>query len=241
RGTHFRTKNPTGRHRSRGPPETVALAGARRARGAPRGVRGRGMAESAHGNRRGACPMTERLLRSRLEPVTSRQRQHHFWRGLAGGWLIAALFALVVLGVQRALGWASPLAIPIVGLIGIGIALLAGIRAARGFNHLTAAREVERAHPELEGLVLTAAQQHADPDVPLGYLQRRVLRDAVAHSRTHSWPAVVPGRRIAAAQLTQVATLAIFVFALWTLRPPGGLTGSPLLVRTSGVEITPGD
>ncbi len=185
--------------------------------------------------------MTERLLRSRLEPVTSRQRQHHFWRGLAGGWLIAALFALVVLGVQRALGWASPLAIPIVGLIGIGIALLAGIRAARGFNHLTAAREVERAHPELEGLVLTAAQQHADPDVPLGYLQRRVLRDAVAHSRTHSWPAVVPGRRIAAAQLTQVATLAIFVFALWTLRPPGGLTGSPLLVRTSGVEITPGD
>jgi hypothetical protein len=186
--------------------------------------------------------MTERILQNRLEPVVRRRQQVRFWSRLAVGWGAAALLALVVFLVQQAVGWASVLSLPLVAVLGGILAVAIALHGSRsGSGVRTAAAEVEKKHPDLDGLLLTAVQQQGRPDAPLGYLQRCLLRDAVAHSRTHEWPGAVPGSHIARAQLVHMGMLVLFLASLFLLRPPGNLLRSPILVRTSGVSVTPGD
>lgn len=186
--------------------------------------------------------MTVGLLQSRLEPVARRRRQLRFWRRLAMGWAVAAGLAFAVYFIQRALGWASVLSLPIMALVGTVVAVIVAARGAAKEDGLReAARDVESRHPELDGLLLTAIQQKAPTPDDFGYLQRRILRDAVAHSREHDWTSVVPGASMTKAQFAQLATLLVFIVGLLLLRTPGNPLRSPLLVRTSGLTVSPGD
>ncbi len=187
--------------------------------------------------------MTEGLLRTRLEPVARRRRQVLFWRHLAIGWTAATALALGVYLVQRLVGWASVLTLPLVMLLGMVTAAAFAVRGSRNEEpeYRDAAAEVEKGHPELNGLLLTAVQQRGSAKAPLGYLQRVVLRDAVAHSRQHVWPAVIPRWRLTSVHLANLAAFSLFVCSLWTLRTPGNPLRSPLVMRTSGMSVTPGD
>ena len=49
------------------------------------------------------------------------------------------------------------------------------------------AKQVEQKHPELNGLLLTAVQQPAAGGGSSGYLHRRLLDQALAHSRERDW------------------------------------------------------
>jgi len=74
----------------------------------------------------------------------------------------------------------------------------------------------------------------------LGYLQQRLLEEALAHDRKVNWGALLPRSRVWVAQTTHLSALAILAVVLWGLRVPGS---HGLLVPRSelGVTVTPGD
>jgi hypothetical protein len=179
------------------------------------------------------------LLNSRLRPVLRRLRwQALGWR-LAGWWSLAALAGLAFLLAHRETGWASaatPVALGLVALAG-AIAVLGRVRRAPPDPRAVAGR-IERRHPELQGLLLTAVQQPPPADGSPAYLQHRLLHQALAHSRERDWRGAVPRWRVGAALAAQGAALAFLLAVLTGLRglereqrgswaPPGGLVVTP--------------
>jgi len=184
---------------------------------------------------------THPLLRERLEPLARRSRHLRLWFKLAGCWALAALAGLGLMALQDAVGWSSWLALPLVAAVGLVLAAIVLIRARRtppDFRSL--AREIESRHPELDGRLLTVVEQEAPGNGGLGYLQQRVLDEALANDDRVHWGALLPNSRILAAKATHLATLVILAVVLWGLRVPGS---HGLIVPRSevGVTITPGD
>src|SRR5262245_17238150 len=108
--------------------------------------------------------MTEPLLQTHLEPVAHRQRQWRRARGLALGWAGCALVGLLRWGGRESLGDAFRFAFP---------ALVAGAVLATAIiwrrhsrwrpDYRNIARQIERNHPQLHALLLTAIEQRPDP------------------------------------------------------------------------------
>ena len=68
--------------------------------------------------------------------------------------------ALAVLVLQKAVGWSSVFSLPLSGLLGLALATVVLVRSRRGEPDWRAiALEIEAAHPELQGRLLTAVQQ----------------------------------------------------------------------------------
>ncbi len=181
------------------------------------------------------------LLKPPFERVAARRRQLQFWSKLAACWLAAALFGLALIGLQRQIGWRSPLALPVAALLGFAAALGVALRHRRAepdWHEL--ARQIESGHADLQCRLLTAAQQHPKNGGGLNYLQQRLLGEALAHNAQHDWAQTVPKSRIRTAQLAHWLAVLLFGLVLWGLRATGG---HRLLARwaDSEISVTPGD
>ncbi|MBK9138313.1 MAG: hypothetical protein IPM17_06045 [Verrucomicrobia bacterium] len=185
--------------------------------------------------------MISPVLKARLRPLAQRQRRLDLWKRLAICWLLCAGVGLAVLTLQELGGWSSSLALPLVFAAGVIAAAVTVVRHRRQRdNWRELARQIEARHPELNGVLLTAVQQTPDPRRGLGFLQERVLFEALQKAGQSRWITIVPRSRILLAQAGQWAALAVFGFALWTLRPAPEVKFA--LVRAdSGVTVTPGD
>ena len=120
--------------------------------------------------------MNDPVLRQRLRRVAARIRWFRFWRALAAGWALSALVALSLAWLQGPLGWTSPLVLPTVA--GFGAALAFGLalnQLVRPIDDRWLARRIEAAHPELDGILLTAVQQTGDAAGPGGYFRERII------------------------------------------------------------------
>jgi hypothetical protein len=185
--------------------------------------------------------MMEKILRSRLDRVIRRRRWEILCWRLAACWSVAAMVGAGCLLLQTQFGWALPAAGPMLA----GAALAAAIvliwqTASIPPDYRAIARKIERRHPALKGLLLTAAQPAPPDRVTAGYLQHRVNQQAIEHSREHDWRGVVPLPRMQAAAGLQLAALALFFLMLVTLRNLErsiGTTGGPL----RGIAVAPGD
>ncbi|HWA10870.1 MAG TPA: hypothetical protein VG838_15630 [Opitutaceae bacterium] len=187
--------------------------------------------------------MMEKFLKSRLQPVIRRQQwQAVNWR-LAAAWAAVAFVAGAFLLWHRQTGWASPLTMPILAAVGLVAAMMVIARQfERRPDYREIAQKIEQRHPELKGLLLTAVQQDLPEGASPGYLQYRVLQEAMERSRASDWRRIVPAGRLWLATLTQFAMLALLLLALSHLRtgvshPADGLPAVPF----SGVAVTPGD
>ncbi|HWI57465.1 MAG TPA: hypothetical protein VNZ22_09575, partial [Bacillota bacterium] len=181
------------------------------------------------------------LLREQLEPLARRRQAFGFWRQLAGAWAVAALVALAILGLQRLVGWSSVISLPLSGLIGLALAAWVLLRARRRAPDWRAiALQLEAAHPELQGRLLTAVQQDARTSGQLDYLQQRVIEEALGQGRRNDWGSLFPRRRVALAQVMQLGALALFGWTLWQLRVPAG-QGVFVPAADLEVTVTPGD
>lgn len=185
--------------------------------------------------------MISPVLKARLRPLARRQRRLEFWKRLAICWLLCTAGGLALLSLQELSGWSSSLTLPLVLGVGVVAALVTVVRHVRRPDDWRAlARQIEARHPDLDGVLLTAVQQAPDPQRGLGFLQERVLFEALQRAGQSRWVSVVPRGRVLLAQASQWAALALFGFVLWTLRPTPEVKFA--LVRSeSGVTVTPGD
>src|SRR5215203_103973 len=186
-------------------------------------------------------PMPDPLIRTPLEQVALRQRRLRFWCKLAACWIGAAFGGLLLFVLERQIGWASSLVLPLVAMIGIVAAVVVTIRhGARPPNWREIARRIEAAYPDLDGRLLTAVQQHGEPGVELNFLQQRLLQQALLHSHSHDWTVTTPRSRLLLAQTAHWLAVVLLTLVLWGLRNTGGTS---LLARipTSGLSVSPGD
>jgi hypothetical protein len=160
--------------------------------------------------------MIQYRLKYKLDQVAVRYQRLRWWRSLAFAWLMAAAFGLAAWGIALTIG--GNFRLPLAATF-----LISAVLAAVGLWWIAAttpplvwvARQVESAFPELRSCLLAAVEQSPDlPDGRYGYLQSRVIRDALTHADKHPWQEVVPERRIVAAAATQFLTLGIFLAAL---------------------------
>ena len=151
------------------------------------------------------------LLRLCLEPVLLRRRSLRRLLRLAAAMVLGA-------GLNAVLGWAgcgggwTPVGI----LAGIALLLSLAEKFEPGPDYVAVAREVESRHPELHALLRTAVEQQPDPGTgQLGYLQGRVVSEAVAECRRRNLAGVVAGWKLGAAR-----TLSAPLQALSPAGPP---------------------
>jgi len=186
--------------------------------------------------------MIHPLLKAQLEPLARRQHRLKLWSRLTTCWSIAALAGLVVMGLERMVGWSTPLSLPLIAIAGLVAAVVVGFRTRRGeADWRSLARRVEAAYPELDGRLITAVQQEAGTSDEFTYLQQRVLDETLACNRRSNWAGVFPASRLRAFQAAHVCALAFFAAVLWGLRVPSS-HGSLLVAReAAGIMVTPGD
>jgi hypothetical protein len=186
----------------------------------------------------------EARLQSRLEALAQLLRRARLCRALAISWAAAAAAGLVLFVIQILSGrefhknvWIVP---PILGIIMAGIVL----RRRRAGDHeiLDLIREMESDRPEVRHLISTAAEQKADEEsVAFGFLQLRVIEEALAHPRRDAWLQQLR-QRLAFAQTAQAgALLALLVVVLVLHR--GATRGAAIFesLIAKGITVTPGD
>jgi len=187
--------------------------------------------------------MIHPMLQQKLATVFQRQRRLRLALYLALCWGVLAMLGLGIIFLRLPGAAASPLWILLLLLLGaIGVGGVVWHRKKEPDWH-DLAGQIEKAHPELNGLLLTAVQQQPMSDGQLHYLQQRVVREALQHSHMNSWSAVVPWPRIAAAQFAHLLALVLFLCVLVGLWPGG--QGKNIVGgggwTADGVTITPGD
>ena len=190
--------------------------------------------------------MIEPLLKSALEPVARRQRHWRVGKALALAWAGWAVLGLLVSLLQNSLGWTAQLTV--VGFVigGVAVTVAAWGRARQWQpDYREIARRIERQHPELHALLLTAIEQQ--PDAATGrfhFLQQRVIDEAISESRKHPWVDAVSTRSIVGIEAAQVGALALCFVALIAL-DNGGVNGLRVARHGDGgpteVNVTPGD
>ncbi|MCX6950669.1 MAG: hypothetical protein NTV51_00535 [Verrucomicrobia bacterium] len=189
--------------------------------------------------------MNNEFLKTKLRRVIRRHQWLGLWRKLAVWWFLSALATLVLVWVQHDTGWTSALAFPLLAAVAVAVASGIVIRHFETAPDLRwAAQKIEEAHPELKGVLLTAVQQNLAPGASPGYLEHRVLQEAIARSQEQNWARVVSPSRLGWAQAAHAAALIAFAFALANVR-----VGSPekkpgaenAWHGADGVDVNPGN
>jgi len=183
--------------------------------------------------------MIAEVLQRQIEPVAIKARRLALFERLALVWSLASGAGICLSLSGWFFGWPPPAGLIVVGLCTIGatVAVLIRYRLERP-DYRKIARQIEEQHPEIRALLLTAVEQRpTGPGNRFGYLQMRVLMDAIGHATTHDWTRAVPPHRIALAQaLALVAFLALTAVTVISIERP---------VRPGGMayycEVEPGD
>ncbi|MSU22827.1 MAG: hypothetical protein EXS32_03285 [Opitutus sp.] len=186
--------------------------------------------------------MNENFLQDRLQRVIRRHQWLGLSRKLALGWAVAAVAGMALLGLERATGWTSTFTLP--ALAGLATMLVTAL-TIRHFettpDHRWAANKIEEAHPELNGVLLTAVQQRLTAGREPGYLQHRVLQEAMTRSREQDWHKVVPTARLAWTHAAHAVALGCFLVALSGVRVTSTSRAPTPWLGADGITVTPGD
>jgi hypothetical protein len=183
-------------------------------------------------------------LNARLLRVANRERRLRLWCKIAACWAIWGLVALVLGIVERQTGWSIPFAVPLIGIAALVSAVVLIVRHfGESPNLRETAQRLEATFPELDGRLVTAAQQQRKAGEELDYLQQRVVREALANSDRTDWFEIVPTWRMASATLSQYVALAILAFSLSRLPYSKGHINFSLFTQNadSSVTVNPGD
>jgi hypothetical protein len=182
----------------------------------------------------------EEALYDRLGPVARRQAWLWRWRAWSAVLAGAALAGLGLGVLDERLGWGGP---------GWWVLLGIGAAAAFGFVHWRIAQSgpdlralatlIERAQPDLRGLLLTAiAQAPSEIDGRFGYLQEQVLREAVAQATPGAWSRAVSPAQLWGSGAGFAAAVVAFLFVAGRSLLP---EMPALFPDDYGLQVSPGD
>jgi hypothetical protein len=153
------------------------------------------------------------ILEARIAEVREALRRARLMRHLAAvfalGIFVRGSFLLATLSgfhLSQRLDRGSMLAL-------IALGLIAWLKGRRNiWSDYAIARIIERQHPSLNALLLTAIEHEPDADAPTGFLHERLIDRALAHAATQNWPVTVANkpytRALAAAWLALIAFVA---------------------------------
>jgi hypothetical protein len=163
------------------------------------------------------------LLERPLKQVADRRRTIVIWSQLALCWAVAAIIGLSVLGLEKALGWTSVLALPIL----LAAALISGIVIVRRQTRKqpewrSLAAKIESRFSDLDGRLLTAVQQEGKAGGALNFLQERLAQEVLLHRRQNDWTQVFPLSRVALVQSAHWLSVLLLGIILLNLRTTGG-------------------
>ena len=186
------------------------------------------------------------LLRQRLRLVTRTLRGVRVWWSLALIVIGASLLARLAMEPVRSgqldgsMVAASLLAAVAAALVAVVIIVRRSFRDQREI-----AIRIEEHFPSLQQRLLTVVALISEPTAsPLNYLQRRVLEEAGAHARSHSWTAVVPATHVWMSRvvgLIAMAAMAVALGILATTKPSQGLLPARSSVPSEKIVIEPGN
>lgn len=160
--------------------------------------------------------MIDLRLSRQLAPVAHRFRRLCFWRNLSVAWLLAAGLGLALLTLGEKTGLPLKQSLLVVGAAAFAAATVGAWRSfAAGRDAHWVAEQVEAEFPELKSCLLTAVEQRPElPDGRYGFLQERVIRQAIGHGDRHVWQQAIPARRLNWARLANLATFCLLCAVL---------------------------
>jgi len=191
--------------------------------------------------------MIEEALRKRLRPIVKRRRRLHLACLLSVCWIVAALLGVGLISANRYWGWKSPVANWALCISTVLATLYALYRSRRMRpDYRAVARHIEQQNPDMQALLLAAIEQEPEqPGGQFGYLQDRVIGEAVRHATKHDWLQSISTKKLLSAEFGGAIALSLIITTLLQLLPP-----VPFLRVTNrnvqerrGYEITvsPGD
>jgi hypothetical protein len=159
-----------------------------------------------------------RLLRN-LELVASRNRHRRLLVSLIAIWTLCVLLALLALAANRLWGlyW-TYLPHSLAG----GAVLLSFAAFRRSYrgrsDYRFLARRIEQTYPELNARLLTAVEQPVAPAAGrLGFLQDRIIQQALAHVYRHGWSRVAPAWQLVVGHALHLIAFLAFVVTMLAL------------------------
>jgi len=188
-------------------------------------------------------------LQERLRPVVRTLRGVRFWWITAAVLLLATIATVLIIGpVRDGRLETQSVVIAIVSVVAVGIAMAALVSAVSYRNPRDIATRLERRFPTLQQRLLTAIELMRNTDgQPLGYLQRRVIEEAHAHSKTHRWTEVVPPSQVMVSRMAGLVALAAMVGTLAFLaaggpiEDPNSLGVASSMGNFAKVQVEPGN
>ncbi len=165
--------------------------------------------------------MIEKSLRKWLRPVVNRRKKLLLLRRLSIYWLIAALAGILLIIANRVWGLHWPIANWALFIAAGLVSIITWYKSSRFEpDYKAIARTIEEQNPELKATLLTAIeQQPEDPFGQLGYLQERVVGEALTHAKSHDWTQSVSQRTLTLARCGQIATLLLLIIVISQLSP----------------------
>src|SRR6185503_8330737 len=177
--------------------------------------------------------MIEGLLQSNLEPVARRHRQLRLWRSLAVCWAATALAGLLLLWLSARFHLSREISLGVVALVfvcGIAVTFMFVRRLRTDYRQV--ARQIEREHPDLHSLLITAVEQQPDrAGGQFNYLQARVIREAILEVQNRKLVAQMPTTGLNLARVASVCALAMAALVVAKLATPNREPG--LVSRTA--------
>ncbi len=191
--------------------------------------------------------MIEEALHRQLQPIADRRRRLYLARRLSIGWLICGLIGAGLVAAAWLWGWGLSLAaaaLCIAAVLATGWIVYRSRRLQPDYRAL--ARTIEQQHPDLQALLLAAIEQEPQgPDGQMGYLQQRVITEAVAHAAGHDWVQSISTGKLMLASLGRTAALLFLLVVLSQMLPLTSLLPREykgvLASLGFGVTVTPGD
>ncbi len=186
-----------------------------------------------------------------LERVARRFRRERLFSSLAICWIVWAVvgFGVSTSWFQTTFGpidsqWLLSL---IVGAAVVSAAICAVLALGRARDPRWVARRIEAKHPELKtGLLAAVEEIGASSSGSFGFLQSKVIREALEHGRKQDWNETVPTWTLRGAMVAHATALGALLAVLVTLSPfARSDAAGPRLLKTTagvaGVEVDPGN
>ena len=191
--------------------------------------------------------MIEKALRKQLRPIVNRRRRLYLMWRLSAYWFVSGIIGVALVSADWLWGWNSLIAnwaLCISTLLATVVALYK--YSQMHLDYRAVARNIEQQHPDMQALLLAAIEQEPQGlGGQLGYLQERVIGDALRHANKYDWVRSISSKKFFLTQLGGIAALSFIILALSQLLPStpsfftidrGVLTGGDY-----NITVSPGD